>query len=140
VAEIAVAALAAGARLDDPRVALFRRPVEALIGTAPAEPGVAQDPAAFGPFGAAVGEGLLRLLELAADRPATVFEDLYWADPDTRSVVEYLADHIHGRPAAVGDRASRRSSVARTSEQLTLARTRVKLQPRPAETVPGVLA
>lgn|SRR6478609_10915288 len=84
--------------------------------------------------------GLLRLLELAADRPATVFEDLYWADPDTRSVVEYLADHIHGRPAAVGDRASRRSSVARTSEQLTLARTRVKLQPRPAETVPGVLA
>jgi len=57
VAEIAVAALAAGARLDDPRVALFRRPVEALIGTAPAEPGVAQDPAAFGPFGAAVGEG-----------------------------------------------------------------------------------
>jgi DNA-binding CsgD family transcriptional regulator/tetratricopeptide (TPR) repeat protein len=100
VAEIAVAAVAAGGRLDDPRMSLFGRPVEALIGTGP-DPGAVPDPTAFGPFGAAVGEGLLRLLGLAADRPVAVFEDLHWADPDTRSIVEYLADHIHGRTAAL---------------------------------------
>ena len=48
VSEIAVAALTAGARLDDPAVALFRRPVEALIGTAVADPSLVENPAAFG--------------------------------------------------------------------------------------------
>ena len=52
---------------------MFGRPVEALIGTGP-DPGT-------------VGEGVLRLLGLAADRPVAVFEDLDWADPDTRSIV-----------------------------------------------------
>ena len=101
MAEIAVAALAAGAGLDDPAVALFRRPLESLFGTAAADPGLVEDPAAFGPYAAAVGEGLLRLLGLAAGRPVAVIEDLQWADPDTQSVVEYIADHIHGRPAAL---------------------------------------
>ena len=103
VAEIAVAALAAGAGagLDDPAVALFRRPLAALIGSTVADPGLVQDPAAFGPYAAAVGEGLLRLLGLAADRPVAVIEDLQWADPDTQTVVEFIADHIHGRPAAL---------------------------------------
>ena len=40
-------------------------------------------------------------MSLAAGRPVAVIEDLQWADPDTRSVVEYIADHIHGRPAAL---------------------------------------
>jgi len=101
VSEIAVAALAAGASIDDPAVAMFRRPVEALIGTAVAIPGLVENSAAFGPYAAAVGEGLLRLMSLAAGRPVAVIEDLQWADPDTRSVVEYIADHIHGRPAAL---------------------------------------
>jgi hypothetical protein len=59
VAEIAVAALAAGAGagLDDPAVALFRRPLAALIGTTVADPGLVEDPAAFGPTPPPSGRG-----------------------------------------------------------------------------------
>ena len=62
---------------------------------------MAADPAVLGPYGAAVGEGVLRLLVLAAGRPVAVIEDLHWADDDTLSVVEYIAGHIHGRAAAL---------------------------------------
>lgn len=45
------------------------------------------------------GEAVLQLL--ARTMPAgtvLVMEDLHWADPDTISVVEYLADNLAGRP------------------------------------------
>lgn len=45
-----------------------------------------------------LSEGVLRLLRvLAADRGCLlVLEDLHWADPETLSVVEYLADNLEG--------------------------------------------
>ena len=49
VSEIAVAAIP-GARLDDPAVALFRRPVEALIGTAVADPSLVENPRRSAPM------------------------------------------------------------------------------------------
>ncbi len=99
VADLAVAAIAAGVDLDAPSLALFRRPLAALTGIGLANDGT--DPAAFGPYGAAIGEGLLRLLAAAAERVVILIEDLHWADEDTLAVVDYLAHHIHGRPAAL---------------------------------------
>lgn len=101
ISAIAVAALAAGANLDDSGVALFRRPLESLIGAGSADPDLVANPAVFGSLGATIGEGLLRLLVAAADRPVAVLDDLHWADADTHDVVEYVADHVHGRPVAV---------------------------------------
>lgn len=101
LAEIVVAAVAMGASVGDPALGLFRRPVLALIDAAPTIPESIGDPTVFGPYPAAVGEGLLRLLTGAAARPVAVIEDLQWADPDTLAVVEYIAGHINGRPMAL---------------------------------------
>jgi DNA-binding CsgD family transcriptional regulator len=46
-----------------------------------------------------VAEGVLRLISTAGDRGALlVLEDLQWADPQTLTVVEYLADNIGHAP------------------------------------------
>ena len=104
VAEIAVAAVAAGARLDDPTVAVFRRVLENLVGppgAADAVDGVIPDGRTFGRHSATAGEGLLRLLALVPGRPVAVIEDLQWVDPDTVSTLEYVAGHLRGRRAAL---------------------------------------
>ena len=45
------------------------------------------------------GEAVLRLLRrLAPDGLVVAMEDLHWADPDTVSLVEYLADNAAGQP------------------------------------------
>ena len=45
------------------------------------------------------GEAVLRLLgRLGPDGLVVALEDLYWADPDTVSLVEYLADNAVGQP------------------------------------------
>jgi DNA-binding CsgD family transcriptional regulator len=45
------------------------------------------------------GEAVLRLLRrLAPDGLVVALEDLHWADPDTVSLVEYLADNAVGQP------------------------------------------
>jgi DNA-binding CsgD family transcriptional regulator len=48
---------------------------------------------------AARGEAVLRLLRrLGPDGLVVAMEDLHWADPDTVSLVEYLADNASGQP------------------------------------------
>jgi predicted ATPase len=52
------------------------------------------------PSAAVLGEAVLRLLRWLS-RPAglvIVLEDLHWADPDTLTVVEYLADNLDHEP------------------------------------------
>jgi DNA-binding CsgD family transcriptional regulator len=45
------------------------------------------------------GEAVLRLLRrLGPDGLVVIMEDLHWADPDTVSLVEYLADNADGQP------------------------------------------
>lgn len=45
------------------------------------------------------GEALVRLLAAAApEGVVVVLEDLHWADPDTISLVEYVADNLAGAP------------------------------------------
>lgn len=46
-----------------------------------------------------LGEALIRLLSLYGG-PGTVLvlEDIHWADPDTLSIVQYLADNLAGKP------------------------------------------
>src|SRR5580693_1303616 len=45
------------------------------------------------------GEAVLRLLRrLGPDGLVVAMEDLHWADPDTVSLVEYLADNAAGQP------------------------------------------
>ena len=45
------------------------------------------------------GEAVLRLLRgLGPDGLVVALEDLHWADPDTVSLVEYLADNAAGQP------------------------------------------
>ena len=45
------------------------------------------------------GEAVLRLLRrMAPDGLVVALEDLHWADPDTVSLVEYLADNAVGQP------------------------------------------
>ena len=90
-----------GASVGDPALGLFRRPALASIDAAPTIPESIGDPTVFGPYLAAVGEGLLRLLTGAAARPVAVISDLQWADPDTLAVVEYIAGHINGLPTAL---------------------------------------
>ena len=64
---------------------------------------VAGDPAARPGRGvdsqAVTGEAVLRLLRrLGPDGLVVALEDLHWADPDTVSLVEYLADNAVGQP------------------------------------------
>jgi len=64
------------------------------IGPAPADPRADLSPVT-------VGEGVLRLLY--AQAPAgclLVLEDLHWADPESLSVLEYLADNLGAAPVA----------------------------------------
>ena len=45
------------------------------------------------------GEAVLQLLRrVVPDGLVMVLEDLHWADPDTVSVIEYLADNLHAEP------------------------------------------
>ena len=51
-----------------------------------------------------LAEGLLRLLaEWSTPQAATllVLEDVHWSDPETLSVIEYLADNLAGQPILV---------------------------------------
>ena len=41
------------------------------------------------------------MVMLIAGRPVVVIEDLHWADPETLDVVEFIADHVRGRGAAL---------------------------------------
>lgn len=63
-------------------------------------PGVATTDRPASDASAAVrGEALLQLLRRVAPEGAlVVLEDLHWADPDTVSVVEYLADNVAAQP------------------------------------------
>lgn len=48
------------------------------------------------------GEAVLRLLRcLGPDGLVVALEDLHWADPDTVSLVEYLADNAAGQPLLI---------------------------------------
>ncbi|HJY01768.1 MAG TPA: ATP-binding protein, partial [Streptosporangiaceae bacterium] len=83
---------------DDPSLAPWLPHLTALL------PGAgADDPAARLGRGvdsqAVRGEAVLRLLRrLGPDGLMVALEDLHWADPDTVSLVEYLADNAFGQP------------------------------------------
>jgi hypothetical protein len=83
---------------DDPSLAPWLPHLTALLPGA-----VADDPAARLGRGvdsqAVRGEAVLRLLRrLGPDGLMVALEDLHWADPDTVSLVEYLADNAVGQP------------------------------------------
>jgi len=83
---------------DDPSLAPWLPHLTALLPGA-----VADDPAARLGRGvdsqAVRGEAVLRLLRrLGPDGLMVALEDLHWADPDTVSLVEYLADNAFGQP------------------------------------------
>jgi predicted ATPase len=82
---------------DDPSLAPWLPHLTALL------PGAVGRPAARPGRGvdsqAVRGEAVLRLLcRLVPDGLVVVLEDLHWADPDTVSLVEYLADNAAGQP------------------------------------------
>jgi DNA-binding CsgD family transcriptional regulator/tetratricopeptide (TPR) repeat protein len=83
---------------DDPSLAPWLPHLTVLL------PGVvADDPAARLGRGvdsqAVKGEAVLQLLRrLGPDGLVVAMEDLHWADPDTVSLVEYLADNAGGQP------------------------------------------
>ena len=62
------------------------------LGAPPGEPSARGD--------AALGEAVLRLLRWLSRSAGLVIvlEDLHWADPDSLTVVEYLADNLAGQP------------------------------------------
>jgi DNA-binding CsgD family transcriptional regulator len=74
-----------------------------------------------------LSEGVLRLLRvLAGDRGCLlVLEDLHWADPETLSVVEYLADNVAGERILVlaTARSDERSSAVELIRALAARRT-----------------
>jgi DNA-binding CsgD family transcriptional regulator len=83
---------------DDPSLARWLPQLTALL------PGAVADGLAAG-LGRGVdsqavrGEAVLRLLRrLGPDGLVVALEDLHWADPDTVSLVEYLADNAGGQP------------------------------------------
>ena len=83
---------------DDPSLAPWLPHLAALLPGA-----VAGGPAARLDRGvdsqAVRGEAVLRLLRrLGPDGLVVAMEDLHWADPDTVSLVEYLADNSAGQP------------------------------------------
>ncbi len=83
---------------DDPSLAPWLPHLTALLPGA-----VADDPAARLGRGvdsqAVRGEAVLRLLRrLGPGGLVVAMEDLHWADPDTVSLVEYLADNASGQP------------------------------------------
>src|SRR5579871_1563770 len=82
---------------DDPSLAPWLPHLPPLL------PGAVARPAARPGRGvdsqAVRGEAVLRLLcRLGPDGLVVVLEDLHWADPDTVSLVEYLADNAAGQP------------------------------------------
>jgi DNA-binding CsgD family transcriptional regulator len=83
---------------DDPALAPWLPHLTALL------PGAVADGQATGLGGGADsqavrGEAVLRLLRrLGSDGLVVALEDLHWADPDTVSLVEYLADNAVGQP------------------------------------------
>lgn len=88
--------LRTGSVPDDRRLAPYLPALGRLapqLGTAPEEGGSSV---------MLVGEGLLRLAT-ALDGPGVLLlvEDLHWADPETLSVLEYLADNVRDVPLLV---------------------------------------
>jgi DNA-binding CsgD family transcriptional regulator/tetratricopeptide (TPR) repeat protein len=83
---------------DDPSLAPWLPHLAALL------PGAGADDLVAGPgrgadSQAVRGEAVLRLLRrLRPDGLVVALEDLHWADPDTVSLVEYLADNAVGQP------------------------------------------
>jgi ATP/maltotriose-dependent transcriptional regulator MalT len=80
---------------------------------------------------AVVQEGLLRLLVCLGTPPGAlvVLEDLHWADTDTLSALEYLADNLTGRLLILATLRSEPSNVAsRTAEELAARRTALHMR------------
>jgi tetratricopeptide (TPR) repeat protein len=83
---------------DDPSLAPWLPHLSALL------PGVTADILTPSPdrgvdSQALRGEAVLQLLRrLGPDGLVVIMEDLHWADPDTVSLVEYLADNADGQP------------------------------------------
>lgn len=91
LAEVAVAALVAGADAEAPELA----PLAA--GLSPLLPGHAPDIGDSTSFPLLVAEALLALIATVDDPVALVIDDLHWADRDTLAAVERLADRAEGR-------------------------------------------
>jgi hypothetical protein len=93
----------------------------------------------------AVGEGVLRFLAAAAGHRGSllVLEDLQWADPETITIVEYLADQVHAERvmvlATVRDAPSRGLDLARSLRARRGARL-LEVSPLPADEVAAVVA
>ncbi len=102
LSELAVAALAAGGRLDDPRLAPFLPALDLLLGRTGTAPARAEPGLAFGLMVAEVVAGLAASLGAQATAPCVlVLEDLHWADPETMAALDHLADRVRGRPASL---------------------------------------
>jgi DNA-binding CsgD family transcriptional regulator len=85
--EIALAAVRAGADVDEPSVARYARALGSVL------PATDTATEAAGPSPLLVAEGLVRLLATLPVGVVVVVEDLQWADADTLAAVEYLVDH-----------------------------------------------
>ena len=82
---------------DDPSLAPWLPHLPPLLPGALARP--AARPGRGADSQAVRGEAVLRLLcRLGPDGLVVVLEDLHWADPDTVSLVEYLADNAANQP------------------------------------------
>lgn len=96
--EALCSAVRAGGVADAPGLAPFR----AILGpVVPDWRGL--EPESGGESVVAVAEGVVRFLRALAGDVACllVLEDLHWADPETLTVVEYLADNLRLEPALV---------------------------------------
>jgi DNA-binding CsgD family transcriptional regulator/tetratricopeptide (TPR) repeat protein len=83
---------------DDPSLAPWLPHLAALLPEAVADDRAAQ-PSGWVDSQAVRGEAVLQLLRrLGPDGLVVALEDLHWADPDTVSLVEYLADNAAGQP------------------------------------------
>ena len=96
---------------DDPSLAPWLPHLAALLPGAVAAAAAAESSSVVDSQ-AVRGEAVLRLLgRLGPDGLVVAVEDLHWADPDTVSLVEYLADNAAGQPAAVRLLAPHRAAV-----------------------------
>ncbi|MFC5950945.1 AAA family ATPase [Pseudonocardia lutea] len=99
--EALLAADRAGARWDDPDVAPFLGVLAQLVPSLPVGGAIPAGPSM--PSLLHVAEGLLRVLRTCSRGGPGVLllDDMHWADPETRGVLEYLADHVPEEPVLV---------------------------------------
>lgn len=91
--EVALAAMAEGADIDEPSLRLFKPALLAMIGDKPINGDPLSDSGTNAAHPLLVAEAILRVASSLVEPAVVVIEDVHWADPDTLATFEYMCDH-----------------------------------------------